>query len=132
MLIFVMRGTFSPIKDIQQIRVLRVSVGWRPRTKKQWKEILKKSSFVYSVWEGKKLIGMGRAVDDGAMYIMHDLVVHKNYQRKGIGRQIMLALLQKIKHKEKYSMIGGFPDEKKSVIRFYKSLGFKLIKGMKL
>jgi hypothetical protein len=52
--------------DIDRINELRLSVGWpKNRSDKKWKEVLSKSSFVYGVWDGKKLVGMGRILEDG-------------------------------------------------------------------
>ena len=109
--------------DINQIRLLRKSIGWQPRSEKKWKEILSKSSFIYSVWDGKKLIGMGRLVEDGIMCMFYDVIVHKNYQSKGIGKLIMNKLINQTKGK-KYCSIGLFAD--KDVVKFYKKLGFKI------
>jgi ribosomal protein S18 acetylase RimI-like enzyme len=48
------------------------------------------------------VIGMGRIIDDGAIYLhIQDVIVHPEFQRKGIGKLIMDELL---KHAEK---LGG-------------------------
>jgi ribosomal protein S18 acetylase RimI-like enzyme len=109
--------------DIAQINALRKSVGWFGRTNKKWEEILSKSSFVYSIWDGKKLIGMGRLVEDGIMCMFYDIVVHKDYQGKGLGKKIVEKFLNKIKNK-KYISIGLFTDKNK--VKFYKKLGFTI------
>jgi ribosomal protein S18 acetylase RimI-like enzyme len=109
--------------DINQIRLIRKSIGWQPRSEKKWKEILSKSSFVYSVWDGKKLIGMGRLVEDGIMCMIYDVIVHKNYQGKGIGKLIVNKLVDQTKGK-KYCSIALFTDKDK--VKFYKKLGFEI------
>jgi ribosomal protein S18 acetylase RimI-like enzyme len=116
--------------DIGQIRLLRKSIGWQPRSEKIWKEVLSKSSFVYSIWDGQRLIGMGRLVEDGIMCMLYDVVVHKNYQNKGIGKMIVNKLLEQTKNK-KYCSIALFTDKDKA--GFYKKLGFKVaVVGMEL
>lgn len=50
--------------DAEQITSLRSSVGWdRVRSEEKWQEILNKSSFVYTVWDHEKLVGMGRLLE---------------------------------------------------------------------
>jgi ribosomal protein S18 acetylase RimI-like enzyme len=109
--------------DTNQIRLIRKSIGWQPRSEKKWKEILSKSSFVYSVYDGKKLIGMGRLVEDGIMCMLYDIVVHKKYQGQGIGKLIVNKLIEQTKGK-KYCSISLFTDKDK--VKFYEKLGFKL------
>jgi len=124
------RESTSKIIDIGQIRLLRKSIDWQPRSEKTWKEVLSKSSFVYSVWDGKRLIGMGRLVEDGIMCMLYDIVVHKNYQNKGIGKMIVNKLLDQTKNK-KYCSIALFTDKDK--VGFYKKLRFEVaVVGMEL
>ena len=117
------RDSINKNIDINQIRLLRKSIGWQPRSEKKWKEILSKSSFVYSVWDGKRLIGMGRLVEDGIMCMLYDVVVHKNYQGEGIGKIIVNKLVEQTKNK-KYCSIALFTDKDK--VKFYKKLGFEI------
>ena len=120
--------------DINKIESLRQSVGWsRRRTNKKWKEILSKSSFVYSIWDKDKLIGMGRILEDGVMCMFYDIAVHKDYQNKRIGKKIMKRLIDEVKDKN-YTSIGIFVwDENSSfLLPFYKRFGFKKTLGMEL
>lgn len=116
--------------NIKKIDILRKSVGWKKRrSDKKWKEVLSKSSFVYSVWDGNKMIGMGRILEDGIMCMFYDIVVHKDYQRKGIGGMVMKKLIGRVKGKG-YTSIGLFATKQniKSLAPFYKKFGFKLVK----
>lgn len=127
----------STNKDLtgKQINALRFSVGWcTKRSEGKWREILDKSSFVYSVFDKDKLIGMGRIVEDGIMCMFYDIVVHKDYQGIGVGKMIMNSLLAFTKDK-KYSSISLFadPDNKDFLIPFYNKFGFELFEtGMRL
>jgi GNAT superfamily N-acetyltransferase len=121
--------------DIDKIESLRQSVGWhRRRSNTKWKEVLSKSYFVYSVWDKNKLVGMGRILEDGIMCMFYDIVVHKDYQNKKIGKKIMTAMIKKVKDK-KYTSIGLFAWDKNSkfLFPFYAKFGFEKTKyGMEL
>lgn len=127
----------STNKDLtgEQINALRLSVGWcAKRSEEKWREILDKSSFVYGVFDKDKLIGMGRVVEDGVMCMFYDIVSHKDYQNRGIGKMIMSSLLAFTKDK-KYSSISLFadPENKDFLIPFYNKFGFELLEtGMRL
>ena len=115
--------------EVEQITLLRSSVGWnKVRSEEKWKEILNKSSFIYSVWDENKLVGMGRLLEDGIMCNVYDVVVHKDYQGIGIGKMIMNNLMNWTNDKN-YTCIGLFvqPENKKFLIPFYEKFGFKLV-----
>jgi ribosomal protein S18 acetylase RimI-like enzyme len=127
----------STTKDLnaEQINALRFSVGWcTKRVEKKWQEILDKSAFVYSVFDGDKLVGMGRIVEDGIMCMFYDIVVHQDYQGKGVGKMIMNNLLEFVKDK-KYSSVSLFadPNNKDFLVPFYNKFGFEIFTmGMRL
>lgn len=125
-----MKLTESTSKELsaEQITSLRSSVGWnRIRSEEKWQEILSKSSFVYSVWDNNKLIGMGRLLEDGIMCNIYDVVVHQDYQGRGIGKMVLNNLLDYTKDKN-YTLISIFaqPENKDFLIPFYQKFGFKL------
>lgn len=110
-----------------QLKELFSSVGWEsakdPRTLVLG---FLYSSNVISCWHDDKLVGIIRSMDDGYWSANIDcLVVHKDYQGKGIGRLLLEVLLDKIKN---IKYINVAPDSRKQ-IKFYKKAGFSLIKG---
>ncbi len=116
----------------EHLDTLFESIGWKKRQKK-WKNVLSKSSFVYSVWNGKKLVGLGRIMEDGVMCMFYDIGVHPDYQGKGVGKKIMNALIKKVKNK-KFASIGLFAwEENPGNIPFYEKFGFERVgTGMEL
>ena len=51
---------------------------------------IKNSLFIISLYDDKKLIGMGRIIgDNGISYAVTDVMVDKEYQGKGYGKLIM-------------------------------------------
>jgi|SRR3989338_3744448 len=118
--------------DARQLDNLWRSI-WIRRGVAKWKEVLSKSRFVCSAWDGKKLVGFGRIVEDGTMCMFYDIAVHPEYRRKGVGTRIMNELVRKIK-KKKYASIGLFAwKENPANISFYKKFGFvRVATGMEL
>lgn len=81
---------------------------------------LRNSHTLFSAWDDDKLVGIGNAISDGYLVVYYPhLLVHPNYQGKGIGQLIMKKM------KDKYSdfhMQILTADEQ--AIDFYKKIGF--------
>jgi len=53
------------------------------------------SQFVVAAYDNENLVGFGRVLTDGVLYAMiYELIVHPDYQGKGIGTQILQRLVQ--------------------------------------
>lgn len=84
------------------------------------------ASHVVSAWEGNSLIGIIRSMDDGCWSANLDcLVVHKDFQGKGIASKLMTELLEDLKN---ITYINVCPDDKE-IGQFYSKFGFKIIDG---
>lgn len=120
---------FSNQKNFDQVQLkeLFTSVGWESAKEPQTLVLaFLFSSNVISCWHGDKLVGIIRSMDDSYWSANIDcLVVHKDYQGKGIGRKLLEVLLDQIKD---IKYINVAPDSRKQ-IKFYKKAGFSLIKG---
>ena len=81
---------------------------------------LRNSHTLFSAWDCDKLVGIGNAISDGYLVVYYPhLLVHPNYQGKGIGQLIMKKM------KDKYSdfhMQILTADEQ--AVDFYKKVGF--------
>ena len=126
---------YSTEKNINPDKIddLFRSIEWETRGQEKWKEILSKSSFVFSIWDEETLIGFGRIVEDGIMCMFYDVCVHKDYQNNGIGTKIMDTLIDQVKDKQ-YISIGLFVSEDNPrAANFYEKFGFKNVNnGMEL
>lgn len=82
--------------DAHEILSLYASVGWTNYTAQP--EMLERafahSLAILAAYDGERLIGIIRAVGDGASIVfVQDLLVHPDYQRRGIGSTLLKMLL---------------------------------------
>jgi len=57
---------------------------------------LQNSDSLITAWDGNKLIGLGNAISDGYLVVYYPhLLVHPNYQGKGIGKMIVEKMQEK-------------------------------------
>jgi len=76
-----------------------------------------------AVSDGDEIVGMGRALSDGASdaYIQ-DVMVKKAYRRREIGTRIIAKIISRL-HQDGLEWIGLIAE--KNSFRFYERLGFK-------
>ncbi|MFS2809275.1 GNAT family N-acetyltransferase [Parabacteroides distasonis] len=87
---------------------------------------LKSSSLVVTAWDGNKLVGLIRALDDGEMVVfLHYLLVQPDYQGNGIAARLLDIIKEKYKD---FLYINIMPDERKNII-FYQKHGFALLEN---
>jgi ribosomal protein S18 acetylase RimI-like enzyme len=82
--------------DLDQLAALMRSAGWTQRAddRARLAQQVTGSRYVVSAWDGERLVGFARALSDGATNAyVSTVVVLPEYQRKGIGREIMTRLL---------------------------------------
>lgn len=109
------------------LKILFSSVEWKSANNpKLLQKAFLNSTNVVSVWDNEKLIGIIRSMDDGYWSANIDcLVVHKDYQKQGVGKLLVSELLHDLKD---INYINVCPDEK-AMFEFYEQFGFKLING---
>jgi ribosomal protein S18 acetylase RimI-like enzyme len=76
-------------------RLLDKHTFWaRGRSLSDLRRLLAGSDAVVSLWRGKRLLGFGRATSDGfCRAVLWDVVVAGDLQGRGLGRQVVEALL---------------------------------------
>ncbi|RXG16000.1 ribosomal protein S18 acetylase RimI-like enzyme [Leeuwenhoekiella aestuarii] len=85
------------------------------------KNALLNSHTLLTAWDGDKLVGLGNAISDGYLVVYYPyLLVHPEYQGKGIGKMIV-AKFQEIYNHFHMQMLTA--DGK--AIDFYKKVGFE-------
>lgn len=81
---------------------------------------LRNSHALVTARRGSELIGIGNAISDGhlVVYFPH-MLVHPNYQRQGVGRLMMHALLEKYRDFHQLMLVADG-----RAVEFYQGLGF--------
>lgn len=90
------------------------------KTIKQCQNIIRNSS-VIGAFDGNKLVGIGRSLDDTVYSFITDILVHPNYRKKGVGSRIVNELCRYL-FKKKIKIIHC--STSKDLVEFYKSVGF--------
>ncbi|TLS36954.1 GNAT family N-acetyltransferase [Pseudalkalibacillus caeni] len=73
------------------------TVEWKGRTKENLQQAFHSSYYVALLYDDNRLIGCGRVISDGVFYgAVYDVIIHPDYQGKGIGRKLMANILSKM------------------------------------
>ena len=107
---------------------LRESVGWLLFSKEQTQKALINSLYTVIAVKDSQTVGMGRLIGDGMYYTIVDIVVQPDYQRRGIGNNIINRILGFV---DRETPTGGRSSiqliAEKGKETFYENLGFKII-----
>lgn len=114
----------------QQVQDLFQSVNWiSAKYPERLIKALQNCETVFTAWDSEKLVGLINAIDDGEMTAyVHYLCVRPEYQKKGIGTE----LLNWVKEKYKEYFYLTLAAENKDLIGFYERYGFKKVNGATL
>ena len=119
-----MQVTYRWSKSLPKDEVLKLyrSVGWSAAKKPtRLMRALENSHSVISAWKGKSLIGLGYAISDTSLVVYYPhLLVLPEYQRLGIGREMMTRLMQRYREFHQHMLVA---DAKAA--RFYRACGFE-------
>jgi GNAT superfamily N-acetyltransferase len=90
------------------------------RTPEMVKIAFDNSSYVVTAWKDEQLVGVGRAISDGLFYTgVYDVLVHPEYQRRGIGTKIMREILTN------FAGTSFLLTTTEDTDKFYERLGFR-------
>ncbi len=117
--------TTDKIFTQEQVQELFLSVNWvSGEYPARLFKALKNSSTVITAWDGEKLVGLLRVIDDGELVaFMHYALVRPEYQGKGIAAHMMNMVIEKYKD---FLYVYGVPEESKNA-PFYEKFGFKVM-----
>ncbi len=107
---------------------LRESVAWLNFSREQTEKALNNSLYTVVAEDDGKVVGMGRMTGDGLYYLIVDIVVQPDHQKKGIGSTIIDMMIDYV---DRETPIGGRSSvqltAEKGKETFYEKRGFKLI-----
>lgn len=109
----------------KELLPLYESVGWSNYTidSAQLERAIKQSYCVLSAWDHQYLVGLIRVISDGETILyIQDILVHPDYQKKGIGSHLMESILEKFTAIRQKTLL---TDNTEKTRAFYEKLGFK-------
>jgi GNAT superfamily N-acetyltransferase len=111
-------------RDISKEAVLDLyrSVNWSSAKKpNELHQALVNSHSLMTAWDGDRLIGLANAISDGFLVVYYPhFVVHPDYQRNGIGKEMMTRLMQRYRGFHQHSVIADG-----EAVAFYEKCGFE-------
>jgi GNAT superfamily N-acetyltransferase len=123
-----MNLTYTNTITVKQYNGLRAAVGWNIYNEEQAARGLENSAFLIVVRDDDVPIGMARVITDyGYVVYIADVIIHPDYQGKGLGRSVMKKILEYVENSIE-------PGQGKSILlmaakgkeEFYKKLGFRI------
>ncbi|MGV2927860.1 GNAT family N-acetyltransferase [Macrococcus capreoli] len=108
-------GEYQQLVDVYQ------SVGWVGHDLIKVEQIFVNSTHIAIAKDNETIIGFARALSDGVFNAaIYDVVVHPEYQRQGIARNLVQQLLDQFESLSCIHLIATTGNE-----AFYSKLGFK-------
>lgn len=119
------RFTEEKVFTREQVQQLFLSVNWMSgQYPDKLYQALMHSSTVLTAWDGDKLIGLVRVLDDTAMLaVLHYVLVDPAYHGRGIAGKMIEMVREKYKE---FLYIEGMPEESKNA-PFYQKHGFHIM-----
>jgi ribosomal protein S18 acetylase RimI-like enzyme len=101
------------------------SVSWDDMNFKVAKEAIENSVFAVVAIYNDEVVGMGRIIGDGKMYFyLQDIVVLPEHQKKGVGKKLIIHLLNFLKENAPIpAFIGLFATKEGTGL--YEKFGFR-------
>ena len=112
------------IPTVEDYLALREAVGWGRLDEQVTARGLTHALFTVCLLHEGNVIGCGRVIGDGGLYFyLQDIIVHPEFQGKGLGKRLMEAILAYL---EEHVLPGAFIGlmAAKDVSNFYTKFGF--------
>ena len=114
-------------RDYHEAEILNLyaAAGWIAYTENPaaLRQGFEHSLLVLAAYEGDRLLGIIRAVGDGATIVfVQDILVYPEYRRKGVGTALLQAVLDRYQHVRQIELV---TDNSEETVAFYRSMGFR-------
>ncbi len=108
--------------SIESVVALYQALGWSSAEKPVvLHQALLGSHSVVTAWEGDRLVGLGNAISDGHLVVYYPhLLVHPEYQGRGIGACLMRMLLARYPGFHQHVLLADG-----RALEFYRKCGFE-------
>lgn len=84
-------------------------------------QALVNSHLLLTAWDGDRLVGLANAISDGFLVVYYPhILIHPEYQRRGIGRELMARLMKRYEGFHQHCVLAD-----KNAVGFYERCGFK-------
>ncbi len=119
------RYTSEKSFSAEQVEKLFLSVGWvSGQYPQRLHRALMGSSFVLTAWDGERLVGLVRALDDGELTAyVHYVLVDPAYHGRGIASRMIEQVKERYRD---FLYIEVMPEESKNKA-FYQRFGFRVM-----
>jgi GNAT superfamily N-acetyltransferase len=113
------------LPTVAEYQKLRDQVGWWKTDENATDTALKNSLFSVVAMKHGTAVGLGRVIGDGGLYFyIQDLMVHPDFQNKGLGRSLLKELMDYITANAKPGAFVGLMAAK-GLEKYYEPFGFK-------
>jgi GNAT superfamily N-acetyltransferase len=116
--------------DSDELVQLYAAVGWTAYTRDPalLAAAVRGSTHVVTARRGGRLVGLARALSDGAtVCYLQDILVHPDARRRGVGRALLLAIRERCGPVRQQVLL---TDDEPGQRAFYESLGFAEISAV--
>lgn len=113
---------------VEEYNKLRKSISWNEHSEDRVENAIRGSVFVKKATINGKTIGMARAIGDGIYYFIVDVIVNPEYQKRGIGKKLIEAIVKEVESRtEKGQKSSINLVSMKGKEEFYEKCGFKKV-----
>lgn len=117
---------FEKIPSAQEFSDITESVGWGRDDRAVVETALKNTLYAVCAYDGERIVGFGRLIGDGAMFVyVQDVMVVPEYQSRKIGTELMNRIMKAVAdYKAVNPGLRAYLGASKGKEEFYEKFGF--------